>query len=276
MYKDTAGSLWVGGGGSGLVRFDERTGRFKHYRHNPEDPNSLISDNVYTLFGDTNGQMWVGQVGGLSRFDPARDGFTNYRPVPDRPASLENTVWVIDQDRSGTLWLGTRVGVLVRVDDKTNTFVNYLPDARNHGAEIFTQVGVRSLEQKDGLWLIHYHGLDSGREHFDTPTQFITANTVVLAAGTTSTYTHDTCVDVPARLTFMVVELPLTPSAVVRRNIPYEICVVGIVPVPISVQPVPAVIEPSASQSQTAMKPHEPVAVAVNDWAIVDAETDPD
>ena len=48
IYKDTAGYLWVGGGGCGLVRFDERTGRFKHYRHNPDDPNSLISDNVYT------------------------------------------------------------------------------------------------------------------------------------------------------------------------------------------------------------------------------------
>ena len=131
IYKDRAGYLWIGGGGSGLVRFDERTGRFKHYRHNPADPNSLISDNVYTIFGDRNGRMWVGQVGGLSRFDAARDGFTNYRPVPDRPASLDNTVWVIDQDRSGTLWLGTWGGTLVRFDDKAGTFVNYTPDPRN-------------------------------------------------------------------------------------------------------------------------------------------------
>ena len=29
IYKDTAGYLWVGGGGSGLVRFDERTGQFQ-------------------------------------------------------------------------------------------------------------------------------------------------------------------------------------------------------------------------------------------------------
>jgi cholesterol oxidase len=66
---------------------------------------------------------------------------------------------------------------------KNTVLMNYLPDARNHGAEIFTQVGVRYLEQKDGLWVIHYQVLDSGREHFDTPTQFITANMVVLAAG---------------------------------------------------------------------------------------------
>ena len=66
---------------------------------------------------------------------------------------------------------------------KNTVLMNYLPDARNHGAEIFTQVGVRFLEQKDGLWVIHYQVLDSGREKFDTPTQFLTANMVVLAAG---------------------------------------------------------------------------------------------
>ena len=67
---------------------------------------------------------------------------------------------------------------------KNTTLMNYLPDAVNHGAEIYTQIGVRFLEQKGGLWVIHYQFLDSGREEFDSPTQFVTANLVVLAAGT--------------------------------------------------------------------------------------------
>ena len=104
IYRDAAGDLWVGGGGSGLERFDERTGRFKRYRHDRRDPRSLISDNVYTIYGDRSGQMWVGLEGGISRFDPATDRFVNYRPVPDDPASLANTVWMIYQDRSGALW----------------------------------------------------------------------------------------------------------------------------------------------------------------------------
>jgi cholesterol oxidase len=66
---------------------------------------------------------------------------------------------------------------------KNTVLMNYLPDARNHGAEIYTEVGVRFLEQKDGKWIIHYQILDSGRERFDTPTQFLTADLVVIAAG---------------------------------------------------------------------------------------------
>jgi ligand-binding sensor domain-containing protein/signal transduction histidine kinase len=159
IFKDSSGYLWVGGGGSGLVRFDVRTGRFKHYRHNPDDPNGLISDNVYTLFGDQNGHMWVGQEGGLSRFDPAKDRFTNYRPVPAHPASLSNTVWVIDQDRFGTLWLGTWGGTLARFDDQANTFVNYTPDP--HDAQRLNGGGVNTLhEDRAGtLWVGTMDGL---------------------------------------------------------------------------------------------------------------------
>ena len=40
-----------------------------------------------------------------------------------------------------------------------------------------------SPAKKDGFWVIHYQVLDSGRERFDTPTQFVTATIVVLAAG---------------------------------------------------------------------------------------------
>lgn len=67
---------------------------------------------------------------------------------------------------------------------KNTVLMNYLPDAHNHGAEIFTQVSVRFLERKNGRWLVHYQMLDSGREAFDAPTQFIGADIVVLSAGT--------------------------------------------------------------------------------------------
>ena len=159
IYKDAAGFVWVGCGDCGLVRFDERTGRFKHYRHNPDDPHSLISDNVYGIYGDRNGQIWVGQQYGISRFDPATDSFTNYRPVPDNPASLANSVWIIYQDRPGTLWLGTWGGALIRFDDKTETFVTYMPDPRDphrlNGAGI-----IAIHEDRTGtLWVGTFDGL---------------------------------------------------------------------------------------------------------------------
>jgi cholesterol oxidase len=67
---------------------------------------------------------------------------------------------------------------------KNTVLMNYLPDAKNHGAEIYTQTGVRYLERKDGHWLVHYQILGEGREFFKAPTAFVSADIVILAAGT--------------------------------------------------------------------------------------------
>lgn len=67
---------------------------------------------------------------------------------------------------------------------KNTVLMNYLPDAHNHGADIFTRAAVRHVENEDGRWLVHYDLLEAGREKFDAPTEFVSADIVVLAAGT--------------------------------------------------------------------------------------------
>jgi cholesterol oxidase len=67
---------------------------------------------------------------------------------------------------------------------KNTTLMNYLPDARNHGAEIYTEVSVRHLERKNNRWLVHYQVVEAGQEKFNAPLLFVSADVVVLAAGT--------------------------------------------------------------------------------------------
>lgn len=67
---------------------------------------------------------------------------------------------------------------------KNTLLMNYLPDARNFGAEIFTRVSVRKLVRKGARWLVYYQALEYGQEKFDAPEQFVSADIVVLAAGT--------------------------------------------------------------------------------------------
>ena len=87
IYRDAHGYLWLGGWGV-LDRFDERSGQFTHYHHKPDDPNSLLSQEILCIYEDRSGRLWVGQVGGLSRFDPATEKFINYQNNPADPASL--------------------------------------------------------------------------------------------------------------------------------------------------------------------------------------------
>lgn len=67
---------------------------------------------------------------------------------------------------------------------KNTVLMNYLPDAKNHGAEIFTGVSVRYLERQGDKWLVHYQVLETGEEKFDAPTRIVTADIVMLGAGT--------------------------------------------------------------------------------------------
>jgi len=127
ILKDRRGYLWLAGWASGLDRYDERSGRFKHYAHDPDDPQSLMSDNLICLHEDPDGQIWVGQFGGVSRFDPVTERFTNYALGPDDAARLAYSVSAIHREPSGTLWFGTWGGIVTRFDPKANTFLHYTP-----------------------------------------------------------------------------------------------------------------------------------------------------
>jgi cholesterol oxidase len=67
---------------------------------------------------------------------------------------------------------------------KNTTLRNYLPLARNHGAEMFTQVSVRHLERRDDKWVVHFEPVGTGRDLFTGDLGFVTADLVVLGAGT--------------------------------------------------------------------------------------------
>lgn len=66
---------------------------------------------------------------------------------------------------------------------KNTTAMNYLPDAVNHGAEIFCEVGVSHVARADGSWLVYFNLYYTGREKFDAPLMFVRAQNVFLCAG---------------------------------------------------------------------------------------------
>lgn len=67
---------------------------------------------------------------------------------------------------------------------KNTTAMNYIPDAVNHGAEVFCEAAVHYIEKADDHWLVHFNTPHWGREAFDVPTQFIRTKKVIVAAGT--------------------------------------------------------------------------------------------
>jgi cholesterol oxidase len=68
---------------------------------------------------------------------------------------------------------------------KNTTLMNYLPDAWNHGAEIYCQAAVSHIERDgDTGWIVHYQNVGVGREKFAAPSMFVRAGIVIVSAGT--------------------------------------------------------------------------------------------
>lgn len=67
---------------------------------------------------------------------------------------------------------------------KNTTLMNYLPDAWNHGTEIFTQCAVRRVGRQGDAWAVHFQRLGEGRELFGDAELTVTADVVVVSAGT--------------------------------------------------------------------------------------------
>ncbi len=167
IAEDNSGALWIGTNGRGLNRLDDDAAggaTFSHFRHDRDDPESLIDNRVRKVVADRDGILWIGTNGGLDRFDPATETFTHFRHDPADPRSLSSDrVRSLYQDRSGRLWIGTRVGLNL-FDPRTESFSRYLSDPEDPQSLSGESAYSIYQDRSGGLWIGTYNG---GLNRFD-------------------------------------------------------------------------------------------------------------
>ena len=111
MLEDPDGTLWLAlfGGGVDARRPD---GSFRHFRSDPDDVHSLVSDLALVLHRYSSGDLWIGTAEGLSRRWGPRGSFATYRhDSAVRDSLLGDIVRAIHEDAAGNLWIGTNAGL---------------------------------------------------------------------------------------------------------------------------------------------------------------------
>ena len=99
-----AKSLWIGTNRHGICRRGE-DGSLVQYHADPNDPDSLPDDTIYTLLADPNGHVWIGTGSGVARWDGQR-----FHRVA--PALLGGkSVFRLTREPDGTVWAGTEGGL---------------------------------------------------------------------------------------------------------------------------------------------------------------------
>ena len=103
VCTDRHGDIWIGSRQHGLM-----SGRRKWYKHDPGNPNSISSDNIYSLFCDRDGRIWVAcEDSYLDLAVPLQDGTYAFRHFFDKRFSAR----VLYGGADGFIWVGTKNGL---------------------------------------------------------------------------------------------------------------------------------------------------------------------
>ena len=118
--QDSEGRLWVGLDGGGVSIWDRRQNQFRNFTHE----NSTLSSNQVTCIKKTyDGSIWVATYGnGIDRYDKKTGRFVNYPCINYAARLMESNVWTLYEDKDSTLWAGTVVGRLYRLNRQANYF----------------------------------------------------------------------------------------------------------------------------------------------------------
>ena len=165
IFEDKQGTIWIGTnspfggdernnpGPGGLNRFNRDSETFTRYLHDPNDPNSLASNYVMSLFEDSRGTFWIGTWNhGLVKMEREKEIFTRYfydpsepiqliTPISNPQTELLGGVRFINEDHDGYLWFGIFGGGLSRYDPETGN-IDFFDQSSNDPTTLST----------DGLW----------------------------------------------------------------------------------------------------------------------------
>lgn len=179
LARNRDGTLWVGLGGRGLMRF--RPGeRGRWFQHDPADPESAPGGDIFHLYVDREDTLWISSIGGgLASICAGCDRFRRYQHRAGDPQSLPgDEINHVFEGQAGGLWIGSRFHGLLRLDRGSGRLLHYparpgQPDALSHPSISFlTEDRAGQLwigTQGGGLFRAERNGQDqiTRFQHFD-------------------------------------------------------------------------------------------------------------
>ncbi|WP_178987345.1 hybrid sensor histidine kinase/response regulator transcription factor [Winogradskyella schleiferi] len=152
-----------------LKTFDPNQPKFKVFRYNPNDFNSINGDFLKGLALDQNNNIWGATYGyGVFRLEMKENGEINvirYVNNPENKNSLQNNVTMcVRIDKKNNAWIGTQGG-LTKIHFKNEgyinpVFTNYNKDRHNKASLSHNAVYDILIDKNDSIWVGTRNGLN--------------------------------------------------------------------------------------------------------------------
>lgn len=119
--------LWIGTQRAGLNAYDYVNNTFLCYRHDDENPESLITDDVTKIVAATDGNLWITTYWrGVDYFDKKAGKFIHYN-TQTVPGLASDNIWSVVDGGDGKLYMGHvhhGFSVLSLKDKKVKNFMH--------------------------------------------------------------------------------------------------------------------------------------------------------
>ncbi len=106
FYQDPKGIYWLATANEGLIRWDRRQGQHRQFRRSE----GLSNDNIYAVYPDERGHLWLSSDYGIMQFDPVRLTTRSYF-VEDGITNNEFNRIAHHQDKAGRIYFGGLNGI---------------------------------------------------------------------------------------------------------------------------------------------------------------------
>ncbi len=107
VFIDSENNIWIGAEFGGIRKIAIKDGELD-LKSTKRIISELSSENVYDIFQDKNGIVWVGTFNGLNRIDQKND---EVRLLSTKNGLPSNMIYGLLQDNTGSLWITTSYGL---------------------------------------------------------------------------------------------------------------------------------------------------------------------
>lgn len=142
LLLDSENNLWIGTYNKGLLKADKNGKTFKQYMFDNNNPNSLPSNDIRTIFQAKDKSIWVGTSSGMAKYNSKNQSFNRINLVNNRIIGIRS----IKEAANQTLWIGT-YGAGVITYNYVNKAVNTNPT--NLSPHIVSDMLIKG----DSIWL---------------------------------------------------------------------------------------------------------------------------